>query len=211
MNIEHLLLYSVVSFFYIVSPGPAVFLAISNGMTAGTKAVAMSSAGNITGLLLLSIISILGLGALIVASATFFFFVKLLGASYLVYLGIKQLRAQQTSFSSEGIPATKHRRLFSYFREGFLMAITNPKAIIFFTALFPQFLNLDSAIMPQFLSMTAIFMAISFGVLFSYGNISLSAKGFLASEQRMRWFHRITGGLFISMGIGLLQLKNSQS
>lgn len=171
----------------------------------------MSSAGNIAGLLLLSTISMLGLGALIVASSTFFFFVKILGASYLIYLGIKQFLAQKTNFSNGKINTIEHRRLFSYFREGLLLAVTNPKAIIFFTALFPQFLNLESAVIPQFLSMTIIFMAISFGVLFSYGYISRSAKGFLASEQRMRWFHRITGGLFIGMGIGLLQLKNSQS
>ena len=210
MNIEHLLLYSAMSFFYIISPGPAIFLAVSNGMSANTTALVMSTAGNIAGLFLLSTISILGLGALIVASATVFLFVKLLGASYLIFLGIRQFRTQ-TTIGHDAIKVDTHRHLFSYFQEGFLLAITNPKAIIFFTALFPQFLDLNAAITPQFLTMTSIFMAISFSVLFSYGYVARSTRGFFASRNRMRWFHRITGGLFISMGIGLLQLRNSQS
>lgn len=211
MNIEYLVMYSVVSFFYVISPGPAVFLAISNGMTADTRAVAASSFGNIVGLFLLSSISILGLGAIIIASATIFLIIKLLGATYLIYLGIKQFRTQKISFTDQKVQVESSRPLFSYFREGFLLAVTNPKAIVFFTALFPQFLSLESAIMPQFLIMTALFMAMSFSVLFSYGTISKSAKGLLNNQHRMVWFHRITGSLFISMGIGLLQLRNSQS
>lgn len=211
MNIEHLLLYSAVSFFYIISPGPAVFLAVSNGMSGKSKALVMSSVGNIAGLLLLSTISILGLGALIAASATVFFIVKLLGASYLIFLGIKQFRMQTTIIHHDAIKVHNHRHLLSYFQEGFLLAVTNPKAIVFFTALFPQFLDLNAAITPQFLTMTSIFMAISFSVLFSYGYVARYARHFLASQNRMRWFHRVTGGLFISMGLGLLQLRNTQS
>ncbi len=210
MSIEHLLMYCVVSFFYIISPGPAIFLAISNGMTADIKAVTMSSLGNICGLLVLSVISILGLGALIIASSTFFFVVKLLGAAYLIYLGIKHWRDQKSSISNPSLQLKSHRRLFSYFREGFFLAVTNPKAIVFFTALFPQFLNLESAIVPQFIVMTTLFMAISFGSLFSYGYVSRAAKHLLADEHRMSWFHRIAGGLFITMGIGLLRLENNQ-
>lgn len=209
MNIENLLMYTVVSFFYIISPGPAVFLAISNGISADIKTVALSSLGNIAGLFVLSSISILGLGALLTTSATLFFGVKIVGAAYLIYLGFKQFKTQHTIFSNNN--SKTHRRLFAYFREGFLLAVTNPKPILFFTALFPQFLNAEFAILPQFLSMTAIFMAISFMALFSYGYISKSAKGVLANQRRIAWFHRITGGLFIGMGVGLLTLKNSNN
>ena len=209
MSIEHLLIYSVVSFFYIISPGPAIFLAISNGMTADTKAVAMSSLGNISGLLVLSSVSILGLGALIIASSSIFFLVKLFGATYLIYLGIKHWRVKKSELANHNLRMNAHRHLFSYYREGFLLAVTNPKAIVFFSALFPQFLNLEAAITPQFLIMTSLFMTLSFGSLFSYGYVSKAARHLLASERRMMWFHRITGGLFISMGLGLLRLKNS--
>jgi threonine/homoserine/homoserine lactone efflux protein len=211
MNVEQLLIYSLVSFFYIISPGPAIFLAISNGITADAKTVIMSSMGNIVGLFVLSSASMLGLGALLATSATLFLIVKITGAAYLVYLGIKQFRTQQLILSNVIAANVRQHRLPSYFREGFLLAVSNPKPILFFTAIFPQFLNADFAIMPQFLIMTAIFMLISFVALFSYGYVSKSAKHLLADQKRMMWFHRLTGGIFIGMGLGLLQLKNSQS
>ena len=203
-------MYFVVSFFYIISPGPAVFLAISNGITTNMRTVAISSFGNIIGLFLLSTISILGLGALLLASSTLFVIVKLIGASYLIYLGVKHLIGSK---NCDNILVQKNQPLkneLRYFSESFFLAASNPKPILFFTAIFPQFLNLQSPIFPQFFIMTFTFMTISFFSLVSYGYISKSAKKLLTNQHRVTWFHRITGGLFIGMGVGLLQLKNSQ-
>lgn len=212
MNFDVLLMYTVVSFFYIISPGPAVFLAISNGMTTNMKIVMISSFGNIAGLFLLSVISIFGLGALLAASSTLFMVVKIIGAAYLIYLGIKQFRAPKITKSPK-IRETEQslNNNLNYFYEGFFLAATNPKPILFFTAIFPQFVNMESSIVPQFFIMTIIFMAISFASLFSYGLISKSAKNLFANQTGMTWFRRVTGGLFVGMGFGLLQLKNSQS
>ncbi len=93
MNIDTLLIYVSVSFFYITSPGPAVLLAIYNGATAGHKAVWYSALGNITGLMFLSLFSISGLSAALLASSMLFSTVKLVGAFYLVYVGCRQLRS----------------------------------------------------------------------------------------------------------------------
>jgi len=212
MDYDLLLMYSIVSFFYIISPGPAIFLAISNGMTANMRIVALSSLGNIIGLFLLSAIAISGLGALLATSATLFMVTKLLGASYLIYLGIRQFRngTEQLVPGSENCNQPRKSHL-SFFKEGFFLAATNPKPILFFTALFPQFLSLDAPIMPQFFLMTAIFMVFSFVSLFSYGFISKSAKRLLTNQNNIAWFQRVTGGIFVGMGIGLLQIKNAQS
>ena len=212
MNIELLVMYTVVSFFYVISPGPAVFLAISNGMREGMTTVAISSLGNITGLFLLSTLSILGLGALLAASSTLFLVVKVIGASYLVYLGIKQFKlAKNAKISTAEQMETSKRSKKAYFYESFLLAATNPKPILFFAALFPQFLDLNTSIAPQFFAMTGIFMVLSFVSLFSYGYISKSAKSLFDNEKGVAWFHRVTGGLFVGMGFGLLQLKSAQS
>jgi threonine/homoserine/homoserine lactone efflux protein len=212
MNYDLLLMYSLVSFFYIISPGPAIFLAISNGMTTNMKIVALSSLGNIFGLFLLSAIAISGLGALLVTSSTLFMITKLLGASYLIYLGVRQFRkGKEQLLLSEKNTNQVNRRYLSYFKEGFFLASTNPKPILFFTALFPQFLDIETSIIPQFFIMTAIFMFFSFVSLFSYGFISKTAKHFLTNQNNIAWFHRVTGGLFVSMGVGLLQLKSTQS
>jgi threonine/homoserine/homoserine lactone efflux protein len=212
MNFELLLMYSIVSFFYIISPGPAIFLAITNGITTNMKIVALSSLGNIVGLFLLSAVSISGLGALLVASSSLFMVTKLLGASYLIYLGIRQFLNGKNQLVSETKSSNQpYRSHLSYFKEGFLLASTNPKPILFFTALFPQFLNLDVPIAPQFFLMTTIFMLFSFMSLFSYGFISKSARRLLSNQNKIIWFHRVTGGIFISMGVGLLHIKTAQN
>lgn len=207
-----MLLYTLVSFFYILSPGPAVFLAMSNGITSNMKVVALSSLANILGLFLLSSISILGLGALLLSSAVLFMMVKIIGAIYLIYLGIRQiLRSSNRSLFEGEQSSTEHRSYSAYFIESFFLAATNPKPILFFVALFPQFITTDQAIAPQFFALTSTFMVISFLVLCGYGYISKSAKGILSKPSILQWFHRITGGLFIIMGASLLKLKHSQS
>ncbi len=209
MNTETLLIYSVVSFFYVITPGPAILLAISNGMNGGLRAVLMSTLGNISGLLVISVLSILGLGAIMATSSSLFTLAKFAGAAYLIYLGIRQLmiRPEQLAGISTQSPP-KERHTSAHFFEGFVLAISNPKAILFFTALFPQFLSFSTPLLPQYVIMTGLFMAISFGSLFSWGLISHTAKHQLGSDRGIKWFRRISGGLFIGVGIGLTQFKN---
>lgn len=227
MNTEILIAYTLVAFFYITSPGPAILLAIVNGIRAGMRTVVMSSLGNMVGLAVLSLASILGLGLLLQTSAFLFMVVKVTGAVYFIYLGVKFWRSRNslvidTSSSSDDnqitgsqIPsnkikveqAKKTRTTWSYFIEAFWVAATNPKPILFFTAIFPQFLDTTQQTTPQFLLMTAIFLSISFLSLCTYGYLSVKSKHWLENDTRMKWFHRITGGLFIGLGIGLLQLK----
>lgn len=212
MSSHLVLLYTVVAFFYIISPGPAVFLAIANGITKDMRAVVSSSLGNIVGLFVLSTISILGLGALLVSSATLFFIVKIIGASYLIYLGIKQINISRKPQLFDQATDTKAKNKKSHWRlftESFFVAATNPKPILFFVALFPQFLVVDAPIAPQFAILTGIFMSISFFSLCTYGYISNKASFLFAKKQTLVWFHRCTGGLFILMGASLMKLKNA--
>jgi threonine/homoserine/homoserine lactone efflux protein len=93
------------------------------------------------------------------------------------------------------------------FLQGLLIALTNPKAILFFTALFPQFLRSDRALAPQFLILTSTFMVLSFTTLMTYGWLAHAASAWFADEGRSAWFNRCTGGLFLTLGLGLLRLK----
>ena len=208
MNIDTLLVYLVVTFFYVTSPGPAVVLAIINGLRANMKTVAISSFANILGLFILSSASILGLGVLLTTSATLFMLVKFIGAFYLVYLGIKFIKNKNVLNIDDINSNEKIKSNKSYFFESFFLAVTNPKPILFFTAIFPQFLDLSVSILPQFLIMTFAFLFISFFSLCSYAYLAKRSKSYLSDKNRMNWFHKITGGIFISMGIGLLSLKN---
>ncbi|MGP2655556.1 LysE family translocator [Malaciobacter sp. WC5094] len=208
MNIETLLVYTTVTFFYVTSPGPAIILAIVNGLRADMKTVVISSLANIIGLFILSTASILGLGVILKTSSTLFMIVKILGALYLIYLGYKFLRNKGgfniSDLEDEKIVKSKK----SYFLESFILAVTNPKPILFFTAIFPQFLDLNSSIAPQFFIMTGIFLFISFSSLCTYSYISKKSKAFFKNQRRINIVNKITGGLFIFMGLGLLKMKN---
>jgi len=206
MDFNLLISYIVVAFFYITSPGPAIFLAINNGIAGKMKNAFISALANILGLFILSSLAMGGLGTIIKTSATLFLIIKIIGALYLIYLGIKQFRLTN-KVSFENFTEQNDKSLSSSFYESFLLAITNPKAIIFFTALFPQFINFKENLTEQFFILTFTFMFISFFSLVMYAYIAKSAKVVLNKGNGLRWFHRITGTLFISMGLGLLQVK----
>ncbi len=212
MNTDTLLIYTTVSFFYVISPGPAIFLAIANGMSNQSKAVLASTIGNIIGLFILSAISMVGLGSIILASASLFLVTKIIGAAYLIFLGIKQLKASLHIKKAPVVDhCSQHRALKSFFIEGFILAVSNPKPILFFIAIFPQFLNLEQNLSIQFFSMTCIFMSLSFISLMSYGQMGKTSKVLFKNKTAMAWFHRVTGGLFIVMGLALLKLKGTQT
>ena len=207
MDITTWLLFMGVAIVAVISPGPAILLSISNSIRFGASKVLLSSFGNICGLLILSTAAIFGLGAILKTSTTLFLVIKLIGATYLIYLGIRQWRSKTNFFEGVEKESTQFKSNKRFFVEGFLIAVTNPKAILFFTALFPQFINMQASLVSQFLIMTFTFMAISFVALTTYGLLAKKTKKWLSTGQRARWFNRTLGGLFVLIGVGLLQLK----
>ncbi|HDM8196249.1 TPA: LysE family translocator [Vibrio harveyi] len=210
MNLDTLMMYCIFAFFYIVSPGPAVFISIYNGAINGTKPVVISAFGNVLGLILLSTCSMFGLSTLIRTSALYFNIFKVAGIIYLFYLGVKQLHLSFKPDNNEfDRKKPTNNSYTTYFREGFFLAVTNPKPVIFFTALFPQFLNIDDSIGYQFISMTLIFITISFFVLVSYGAIAnyASSKIEKSPTKTICWFNRISGATFLVLGAKLFYLN----
>lgn len=209
MEFSTWLLFVTLAVAAVVSPGPAILLAISNSVRFGISKVILSSLGNVTGLLMLSTAAIFGLGAILKTSTMLFFIVKLVGAGYLIYLGLKQWRTKANFFeqatSSSNPDNTKSSK--RHFTEGFLIAITNPKAILFFTALFPQFIDTQESLALQFSVMTITFMAMSFFTLMTYGLLASKAKNWFSKGERTKWFNRVLGSIFISIGVGVLSLK----
>ena len=210
MTIQTWLAFCAVAAVNIFSPGPAILLAITNGATKGMLAAFVQALGNALGLFVVSLASIIGVGALLAASATAFMVVKFIGAAYLIYLGIKQFRARnEPAFN----PDATHKNAKSYGRtisEGFMIAVTNPKAILFFIALFPLFLDQERSIAGQFIIMTISFQIISIISLTCYALLSRTAKSLFARPRFTKMFRTLTGGVFVSMGIGLLKVSAAQ-
>lgn len=213
MTIETLLTFSAVAGIAIVSPGPATLLAVRNGSAFGLRAAAWSSLGNVSGLFCVSATTLLGLGVLLKSSALLFAAVKTLGALYLFYLGLRQLLAR-SSASDAGVdtaPSATAPAALRLYREAFLVATTNPKAILFFTALFPQFIDARTPLLGQFLVLTGIFMVISFSSLLAYAFVARRARHLFVQPLFARWGKRLVGAVFIAFGAALLTLRRPLS
>lgn len=209
MNIETALTFSAVAGLAILSPGPAILLALRNGVTFGTRAVIWSSLGNITGIFCLSAAAMLGLGLMLKSSALLFSIVKTLGALYLFYVGFRHLLSRTSALSAETNQPikTKAHNPYLLYREAFFMAAINPKPILFFTALFPQFISAQEPLLPQFFILTSIFMALSFVTLLAYAAVAARAKFMLQQPHFAKWVNRVVGAVFISFGAALLALR----
>lgn len=207
MEFSTWLLYATVALIAILSPGPAILLAVTNSVTFGMRRVVFSSLGNICGICIVSTLAMTGLGAVLRTSSLLFCIVKLLGAGYLVYIGMRQWRSKTSIFARRRDAVVPTRTNFQLYSQGVLLAITNPKAILFFTALFPQFVSAKHELLPQFAIMTGTFMTISFCVLMCYAALAQTAGSWFGNDRRATIFNRTTGGAFMLLGAGLLRLK----
>ena len=191
-------------------PGPATMLAIRNGAAGGVRAVLPSTLGNVTGLFLLSAAAMLGLGVVLQSSALLFTLVKVAGAAYLLYIGLRHLLGR-SNIAPPPEQATQQapRRASRLYLEAALVATMNPKPILFFTALFPQFLNASESLLPQFLILTGIFMGMSLVSLLAYGALAHRARRLLRQPRIVTWLNRLVGSIFVSFGVALLRLKRA--
>ena len=142
----------------------------------------------------------MGLGALLAASETAFTVAKLIGAAYLIWLGIKTFRSESVLQIDGAAPPSRR----SFFVQGVMVGASNPKAVLFFAAFFPQFLNPATPFVPQFAILALTFMAFEFTVLSCCALGVSRIAPLLRSSRAVRWFNRVSGGLFTLMGSLLL-------
>ena len=208
MELSTWLLFLSIALVAIISPGPAVLLSVTNSLTHGFTKSVFSSLGNIIGIFVVSSAAALGLGAVLQTSILLFTALKIFGAIYLIYLGISQWKSKHNIFEKPIETSKSNQGIRKSFVQGFLVAISNPKAILFFTALFPQFIDLSKHIFVQFIILTTTFMFFSFTILLIYALSAHSAKGWFAKSNRAIWLNRISGTVFITFGLGILRLRN---
>ncbi|MBC3918778.1 LysE family translocator [Undibacterium sp. CY18W] len=209
MQTQTLLAFTAIASLAVLSPGPAILLSLKNGASYGARAVMWSAFGNVCGIFCLSTTAFLGMGALLNSSALLFAAVKIIGALYLFYIGIKQLFGKSNAFTHEvkdvsSVTTPRPRKLFF---EAFLTAATNPKALMFFTALFPHFITPGEALAPQFFALMAIFMSLSYLAHLMYAQLAARAMHILVKPRFAKWINRVVGAAFISFGAMLLSLR----
>lgn len=184
-----------------------MLLAMSLGLRYGARQAAAAGVGMATGLSILAILSVMGLGALLAASETGFQIVKWAGVAYLAWLGFQTWRAPVPERIPDGEGAIEREVIAPWriFVRGLIVAMSNPKAVVFHAALFPQFLDTTQALAPQMAVLLVVMVLIEFGWVMAYalGGDRLGSR--LAAGSGGRVLNRITGGLMMGAG-GLLAL-----
>ncbi len=209
MTLTTYLLYLAAVALLVLSPGPTMLMCIATAIDHGPRKAMLSAIRSVTAVLGVMLLSALGLGALLAASDVGFAIAKLLGASYLVALGIKTFRSQGTLPTSEsGAETTAQTGRAGYIR-GFFVGASNPKALLFFAAFFPQFLDPAQAFVPQFAILASTFMAFELLVLTACAFGVSRIAPLLRQSGPMRWINRVCGGLFTAMGVALLVTKRT--
>lgn len=201
MAMEHWLIYLVAAFGLSLTPGPNGLLALTHGMRFGLRRSVATLLGGVAGFLLLIAVSMAGLGALLAASEQAFTIAKWAGAVYLVYLGIRTWRAPVTApVRSENLPGATGRREgpAALFLQGFLVATSNPKALIFFAAFLPQFMVPGVSLPLQFVILGGTFAVVEFLYELVLAGAAQRIAPWLYRHGRL--VNRVTGATFIGIG-----------
>jgi threonine/homoserine/homoserine lactone efflux protein len=200
-------LYVAMVFVVSATPGPNMLLVMVSGARHGFRAAVATMAGCLSALLGMLSLSAAGLSALLLAFPALFDALRLAGAAYLAWLGIQLWRAPVTPAVTPDAVEPPHSTAASRFRQGFMVAASNPKAILFAAAFFPQFISPDHPQLPQFviLLLTFVVIEVSWYAIYAAGGQRISAA--LRKPSILKLFNRVTGGVFIGFALLMADIR----
>jgi len=188
----------------VFSPGPGVVMTLTNALRYGMRGTFGGILGIAFGAFLVAAISATSLGVLLAASAVAFTIIKLVGAAYLVYLGIRLWRSPPFKFAEQ----SAHEVSFSKrFLEGLSLQLTNPKAIFFFLSVFPQFIDPQKGYPIQFATLVLTYSSLVVVIHSIYAIFAKRAKGWLVSERGGRIVNKVAATAFMFFGAALATAK----
>jgi threonine/homoserine/homoserine lactone efflux protein len=179
-------------------PGPNVALIVANSVTYGTRFGLLTVAGTSAAMILQLAVAALGMAAVLGVVGTLFDWLRWAGVAYLLYLGIRQWRAEPVDLTRTKPQPRSARQIFT---RGLLVSLTNPKTLFFYGAFFPQFLDPARDLTTQVVVLSATFLALAVLLDGGWAILAGRARGFLAGRGRLR--NRISGGLLMGAGLGL--------
>ncbi|NOI92464.1 LysE family translocator [Vibrio splendidus] len=186
------------------SPGPSSLLCMTKGVQSGFKLSIFTALGSLTAITGILTLSFTGLGVIIASSEVVFNVIKWTGAAYLIYLGWKSLRSSQQDYDNLSNQQSDSKSVkesaAQHYLSGFIVGVSNPKAILFFTALFPQFIDPSIALVPQFTVFALTFIVMELSWLLVYAYLGAKSSNWLFAKGRAKVFNRVTGGVFIGAG-----------
>lgn len=209
MDLATLFSFTLIAALLVMSPGPNGVLIAKTVPTSGRAAGFANIAGFVTAFYLHGALSILGISIILVQSAEAFLAVKLLGAAYLCWIGLKALRDAWRGVAPvpSVAPAKRRRHLAKAYAEGFLTNALNPKVSMFYLAAFPQFLSAtDGSALPAF---TLVFIHSMINLVWFTAMVLLFARLTRAARNGafLRWLKGITGAVFVGFGVKLASME----
>ncbi|BAT58497.1 homoserine/homoserine lactone efflux protein [Variibacter gotjawalensis] len=201
MSLELYLAYCAACVVLVIVPGPTVTLIVANSLTHGTRAGLINVAGTQLALAVMIGVVAVGLGAMVATMGWWFNWLKLAGAAYLVWIGIKMLR----STGQIGLPGATSRPK-SFFWQGFFVLLANPKVLLLFGAFIPQFVDVSQPYFMQVVFLGLTFMAIATVFDTAYAFLAGGA-GKMLSAQRVRLISRLSGLSLIGGGVWLALIR----
>lgn len=205
MTVELWLAYTTTLLVFMASPGPSHMLMLSNSLVNGYRPALATAAGDLSANVAQMFIVAVGLASVVLASEQVFLWIKWAGVVYLVVMGIATFRKPNGPIST--VKASTRRVLFL---QGFVTSASNPKAIVFFAALFPQFINTSAPTTHQFLILGATFLVVDGAFLVSYGKFASWIAGRF-DRHVSRLANRISGALliFAAFLLGLREVRTT--
>ncbi len=191
-------------------PGPSTFIAFAHGASFGAARAMLTATGNMGASLAQATAASAGLGLVVTSSASLFLAIKYAGALYLIFVGYQMWRSAAQRVSLDADAREKTPSSWRLMSGGFMVAASNPKAIAFFTALFPQFLSPAGNSTGQLVTMVVLVGVSAFSVAAFYGLLGAWVRGMELSKAFMRRLYKTTGGLFVASGLGLAATAQSR-
>jgi threonine/homoserine/homoserine lactone efflux protein len=198
MTIETWLAFVAASTVLLVIPGPTILLVVSYTLGQGWRASLPMAIGVALGDFTAMTLSMMGIGALLAASSELFSVLRLLGAAYLIWLGVKLWRAGGTL---DAQPRTDRASSFKMIGHAWLVTTLNPKSIIFFVAFLPQFLSSASGFWQQMAIFELTFLVLAFANAFGYGLVASRARSAVRNPKAISAFNKIGGSLLVGAGV----------
>jgi threonine/homoserine/homoserine lactone efflux protein len=200
MSLQTFLIFLPACFAINMAFGPNNVLSLSNGARDGVRASVLASFGRIAAFAIMIAVAGLGLGALLLASQTLFTVIKLVGAAYLVWIGVKLIRSGPALAVKEAGGAPGPVSMVRLTKQEFWVAAGNPKAILVFTAFFPQFVD-RNAYAASFAILGATFLLLELVAIFIYAALGARLGSLSRGARGLAWFNRVSGVLMIGFGV----------
>ncbi|MBE3654080.1 LysE family translocator [Vibrio navarrensis] len=203
MNLALLSAFVPTFFFVSITPGMCMTLALSLGMSIGYKRTLWMMIGELAGVALVSVSAVIGIAAIMLNYPMLFVSFKVLGALYLIYLGVQMWRSKgKLALSGDGSPVMVGGN-WNLVMQGFITAIANPKGWAFMISLLPPFIDQSAPLTPQLMLLVGIILISEFVCMTLYATGGKGLKRILGKSQNVRTLNRIAGSLMVGVGIWL--------